>query len=433
MIKRLALLLLALQLSAVTKAELMIEITQGMDNPAPIAIVPFAGTEGHRENIPDIVAADLQRSGFFRPIPKADMLSTPHYERDVFYRDWRILGAEFLVIGRLQAGVAAGTNPDQYVLEYALYDVLGQRNLFKKVAKGSTSELRDIAHEVSDAVYEAITGIRGAFSTKILYIEDLKRAGAGRYRLVTADADGARDKVLFSSSQPLLSPAWSSDLKQVAYVSFETTRPAIFRQNLLTGVREQLTNFQGLNGAPAWSPDNKKLALVLSKDGNPEVYTLDLATRQLTRVTRHFAIDTEPNWTADGKGLIFTSNRGGNPQIYQVGLETGRIERLTFEGDYNARPRVSPDGKSLVMVNRYKGVFHIAWQDIVSGDMRILTETWLDESPSIAPNGAMLLYATQHNNKGVLAAVSMDAGVKFRLPSKQGDVREPAWSPYVNK
>jgi|GEM_PF-5720506 len=179
MIKRLALLLLALQLSAVTKAELMIEITQGMDNPAPIAIVPFAGTEGHRENIPDIVAADLQRSGFFRPIPKADMLSTPHYERDVFYRDWRILGAEFLVIGRLQAGVAAGTNPDQYVLEYALYDVLGQRNLFKKVAKGSASELRDIAHEVSDAVYEAITGIRGAFSTKILYIEDLKRAGRG--------------------------------------------------------------------------------------------------------------------------------------------------------------------------------------------------------------------------------------------------------------
>ena len=228
-----------------------------------------------------------------------------------------------------------------------------------------------------------------------------------------------------------MSPAWSHDLSQVAYVSYETSRPAIFRQNLLTGVREQLTNFQGLNGAPSWSPDGKHLALVLSKDGNPEIYTLELSTRRLTRVTRHFAIDTEPNWTADGKGLIFTSNRGGNPQIYQIGLESGSRERLTFEGDYNARPRVSPDGKSLVMVHRYKGVFHIAWQDIASGDMRILTETWLDESPSIAPNGAMLLYATQHNNKGVLAAVSMDAGVKFRLPSKQGGVREPAWSPFV--
>lgn len=436
MIYRLALGVIALWFSAMARAELMIEITQGMDNPTPIAIVPFAGTQGQRENIPDIVSADLQRSGFFRPIPKSDMLSLPQREQDIFYRDWRILGAEFLVIGNLQraaSATGAATNADQYVLEYALYDVLGQRRVFRQVASGSTAQLRDMAHKVSDAVYQAITGIRGAFSTKILYIEDLKRDGAGRYRLMTADADGARERVLYTSSEPLLSPAWSSDMKQVAYVSFETSRPAIFRQNLITGVREQLTDFQGLNGAPAWSPDNSKLALVLSKDGNPEIYTLDIASRKLTRITRHFAIDTEPNWTADGKGLIFTSNRGGNPQIYQIGLETGRVERLTFEGDYNARARVSPDGKSLVMVHRYKGVFHIAWQDIASGDMRILTETWLDESPSIAPNGAMLLYATQHNNKGVLAAVSMDAGVKFRLPSKQGDVREPAWSPFVGE
>jgi len=434
MIKRIALTMLVLSLCSFARAELMIEITQGMDNPTPIALVPFGGSNGLREDVAAIASADLLRSGFFRPIPVADMLQMPQKEADIFYRDWRILGTEFLVIGNIQRGSQVDAeNPNQFVLEYALYDVLGQRNLFKRVISGGESELRDLAHKVSDAVYEAITGIRGAFSTKILYIEDLNRAGAGRYRLVTADADGAREKVLFSSREPLLSPSWSSDLSQVAYVSFETSRPAIFRQNLLTGVREQLTNFQGLNGAPAWSPDNKTLALVLSKDGNPEIYTLEIATRRLTRVTRHFAIDTEPNWTADGKGLIFTSNRGGNPQIYQIGLESGRIERLTFEGDYNARPRVSPDGKSLVMVNRYKGVFHIAWQDIASGDMRILTETWLDESPSIAPNGAMLLYATQYNNKGVLAAVSMDAGVKFRLPSKQGDVREPAWSPFVNE
>lgn len=437
MIKKLALVLFALSVCSLARAELMIEITQGMDNPTPVAIVPFAGSAGLSENITEIVSSDLRRSGFFRPIPPTDMLSLPVKEQDVFYRDWRILGAEYLVIGNLQRGTpqvgVSGTPADQYVLEYGIYDVLGQRKVLSKVISGKSSELRDMAHTVSDAVYEAITGIRGAFSTKIIYIEDLNRPGAGRYRLVRADADGARDKVLFSSSEPLLSPAWSHDLKQVAYVSFETSRPAIFRQNLLTGVREQLTNFHGLNGAPSWSPDSTKLALVLSKDGNPEIYTLEIATRKLTRVTRHFAIDTEPNWTVDGKGLIFTSNRGGNPQIYQIGLETGRIERLTFEGDYNARPRVSPDGKSLVMVNRYKGVFHIAWQDIVSGDMRILTETWLDESPSIAPNGAMLLYATQYNNKGVLAAVSMDAGVKFRLPSKQGDVREPAWSPFINQ
>jgi len=437
MIKRLTLLVTALCICSLARAELTIEITQGMDNPTSIAVVPFAGSIGLQEDIPAIMSADLHRSGFFRPIPTADMLSLPQKEKDIFYRDWRILGADYLVIGSVQQGKsqqgAGEQGVTQYVVEFALFDVLGQRNIMRKVLTGKVAELRDIAHAASDEIYQAITGIRGAFSTKILYIEDLGRPGPGRYRLMTADADGARDKLLFSSREPLLSPAWSQDMTQVAYVSFETSRPAIFRQNLLTGVREQLTNFRGLNGAPAWSPDGTKLALVLSKDGDPEIYTLELATRKLTRVTRHFAIDTEPNWTADGKGLIFTSNRGGNPQIYQIGLESGRIERLTFEGDYNARPRVSPDGKSLVMVHRHKGVFHIAWQDIASGDLRILTETWLDESPSIAPNGAMLLYATKYNNKGVLAAVSMDAGVKFRLPSKQGDVREPAWSPFANQ
>lgn len=412
-------------LSTAAKAELVIEITQGVNDPVPIAIVPFGGV------IPDtdlasIVSADLRRSGLFRPIPKTDLLSLPVRGEDIVFRDWRAIGAAYVVVGNLQL------DSGRYTLTYELHDVISQGRIFSKTSSGSAFEFRDIAHEVSDEVYEAITGIRGVFSTKILYVEDLQR-GEKRYRLMMADADGARDRVLFASSEPLLSPAWSPDMKEVAYVSFETSRPAIFRQNIATGAREQLTNFQGLNGAPSWSPDGSKLALVLSKDGDPEIYILDLATRELTRVTRHFAIDTEPNWTADGKGIIFTSNRGGSPQIYQKGLVSGRIERLTFEGDYNARPRVSPDGKSLVMVNRSDGVYHIAWQDIASGDMRILTETWLDESPSIAPNGALLLYATQYNDKGVLAAVSMDAGVKIRLPSTEGNAREPAWSPFKTK
>lgn len=411
-------------LSSPVWAELTIEITQGVNDPTPIAIVPFGGANAP-ENIADIVSADLQRSGLFRPIPRSDMLSLPTKASEIFFRDWRILGVNYILVGSLNQGT-------DYGLTYELFDVIGQRKVFTKTATGSQSQLRDIAHEVSDEVYETITGIRGAFSTKIVYIEDL-RGGKDRYRLVKADADGARPQVLFKSDQPILSPSWSHDLTQVAYVSFETSRPAIFRQNLVTNEREQLTNFKGLNGAPSWSPDGSKLALVLSKDGNPEIYVLDLTSREFTRVTRHFAIDTEPNWTADGKGIIFTSNRGGSPQIYQVGLASKRVERLTFEGDYNARPRVAPDGKSLVMVHRENGVYHIAWQDIASGDMRILTETWLDESPSIAPNGAMLLYATKYNDKGVLAAVSMDAGVKFRLPSKQGDVREPAWSPFISK
>jgi TolB protein len=352
-------------------------------------------------------------------------LALPKAEAEVFYRDWRMLGASYLVIGQMTQ------LNGRYQLQFELYDVLSQRKVFQKNVAGDVNQLRDIAHAVSDAVYESITGIRGAFGTKILYVEDLKAARPDRYRLVYADADGARDRVLFSSSEPLLSPAWSNDLSKVAYVSFETSRPAIFIQELATGKRTQVTNFEGLNGAPAWSPDDKSLALVLSKDGNPELYTLEIATKTFRRVTNHFAIDTEPNWTPDGRSLIFTSNRGGSPQIYQVSLATGRVERLTFEGDYNARARLSPDGNTLIMIHRRNGIFHIASQDVKTGNMRILTETWLDESPSIAPNGAMLLYATQHQNKGVLGAVSMDAGVRFRLPSKQGDVREPAWSPFA--
>lgn len=407
-------------------AGLTIEITSGVDDPTPVAVVPFAGSFGLPEDIQEIVAADLMRSGLFRPIPKTDMLSMPKSQAEVFYRDWRALGASYLVIGQLNS--SAG----QYQLQFELYDVLSQRKILERQIAGNNTQLRDMAHAVSDVIYESITGIRGVFATKIVYIEDLNKEGKGRYRLVYADADGARDRVLFASNEPLLSPAWSADMSKIAYVSFETTRPAIYVQDLTTGTRTRVTNFKGLNGAPSWSPDGQSLALVLSKDGDPEIYVLNIISGKLKRVTNHFAIDTEPNWSVDGKSIVFTSNRGGSPQIYQVGLASGRVERLTFEGDYNARPRVSPDGKSLVMVHRQDGVFHIALQDIKSGDMRILTETWLDESPSIAPNGAMLLYATQHGNKGVLAAVSMDAGVKFRLPSKQGDVREPAWSPFAN-
>lgn len=411
--------------SAVAHAELTIEITQGVDNPMPIAVVPFGGvvpTSG--DSLPDIITNDLRSSGFFAPIPTRDMLSHPTQESDIYFRDWRLLGASYIVVGNVEA-IEAG-----FKLEYSLFDVVSGRKVWTKITQGGAAYLRDIGHEASNQIYEAITNIRGIFSTKILYVEDMGVDGPRRYRLVKADVDGARDKILFASSQPLLSPTWSPDMSQVAYVSFETSRPAIYRHNLVSGTREKLTNFRGLNGAPAWSPDGTQLAFCLSKDGNPELYTLDIGTKKLVRVTRHRAIDTEPNWMPDGKSLIFTSNRGGSPQIYQIGLASGRVERLTFEGDYNARGRVSPDGKSIVTVHRDNGVFHIALQEIASGNIRILTETNLDESPTIAPNGAMLLYATKHHQKGVLAAVSMDAGVKFRLPSKRGDVREPAWSPF---
>jgi len=420
---RIVFMLLLLLSAGVSRAELTIEITQGVDNPTAIAVVPFGWQGGAlAEDLAAIISQDLRRSGQFSPLANKDMLAFPHQQADVYYRDWRILGTEFLLLGNLDFV------DGRYQLTFELYDVLLQKKVLRQTVDGDEAQLRDLAHFVSDKVYELITGIRGAFSTQMIYVEAL--GGNKLYRLMLADVDGAREKTLLESSQPLMSPSWSPDGKSVAYVSFETGRPAIFRQQIATAERQQLTNFRGLNGAPVWSPDGNQLALVLSKDGNPEIYTLDLTSGVFNRVTKHFAIDTEPNWTIDGKGIVFTSDRGGKPQIYQVTLASGRVERLTFEGDYNARARISPDGKSLVMVHRYNGVYHIAAQDMASGDIRVLTETQLDESPSIAPNGAMLMYATKYQGKGILAAVSLDAGVKFRLPSKSGDVREPSWSPY---
>ena len=415
-----------LLISTASRAELVIPIISGVDNPTKIAVVPFAANTAGAlpENVADVISANLYRSGQFDTLAPSDMLSFPSRPAEVVFRDWRLLGSEYVLFGNLQQ------TPAGFSVNYSLYDVFSQRPVIDNGIRTTGSKgLRGLAHDISDEVYEAITGIRGAFATQIIYVEHIQ-AENNPFRLILADVDGANPQELLRSDEPIMSPDWSPDGRSVAYVSFETSRPAIYIQNLGTGERQQMTDFNGLNGAPTWSPDGKKLALVLSKDGNPEIYTLDIASRQLRRITQHFAIDTEPAWTSDGKAVVFTSNRGGKPQIYQVTLANGRIERLTFEGDYNANAQVTPDGKGIVMVHRYDGVFHIAVQDIATGNMRILTQTTQDESPSIAPNGASLLYATKEREKGILAAVSLDAGVKHKWPAKRGDVREPAWSPY---
>lgn len=422
--------LIVLVVSHSASAQLTIEITQGMDNPTSIAVVPFGwkGAGLAKEDIAHIVEADLQRTGQFAPVQREDMLGRPQEKSEVYFRDWRALNVEYLLVGKLVP------TSEGYMARYELFDVYTQKLVLSGNEFGGAANLRDIAHAVSDKVYEKLTGIRGAFSTKILYVSAIKQGGDKYiYRLLQADVDGAREKVVFESDDPLLTPSWAPDGERIAYVSFETSRPAIFIHNLVTGQRTQMTNFQGLNGAPAWSPDGKKLAIVLSKDGSPDIYVLDIASRQLTRVTRHFAIDTEPSWMPDGKSIVYTSDRGGRPQIYQVTLANGYEERMTFQGDYNARARVIPDGSGIIMVHResvYED-FHIAKLDINRGSIQTLTDTALDESPSISPNGAMLLYATKYKGKGILAAVSLDGGVKFRLPSRFGDVREPSWSPYL--
>tara|TARA_R110000823_G_scaffold119998_2_gene244234 strand:- start:4524 stop:5819 length:1296 start_codon:yes stop_codon:yes gene_type:complete len=409
------------------RAELAIEITQGVDNPTPIAVVPFAwqGAGTAPEDVAAVIDGDLARSGQFSPVSRSDMLGRPSSEAEVFYRDWRAINSDYLLIGRVSSAGAMR-------IEYELFDVLRQTKVFSGFEEGPASEARMLAHRVADAVYEKLTGIPGAFATRLLYIS-VQRVPGGKdyFRLTLSDSDGARPIVLLESREPVLGPTWSPDGKQIAYVSFETNRPAIYRQVLATGEREQLTNFKGLNSSPSWSPDGNTMAMVLSKDGNPDIYLMDLASKRLTRVTDHYAIDTEPAWMPDGRSLLFTSDRGGKPQIYRYDLRSRDVSRLTFEGTYNARARVAQDGRNVALVHQQNRQYHIALLDLVTNRMHVLTSTELDESPSIAPNGSMVLYATKYAERGILAAVSVDGGVKFRLPAREGDVREPAWSPYI--
>ena len=421
---------LACVMLAYVSHALEIVIDTGSDNPVKIAVVPFSVFDD-RDDIAPIVAFDLVRSGQFAPLERDNMLSFPSEPREVFFRDWRVLDTDYVLIG----SVSAEATGDMTV-NYHLFDVTSEREVKTSRISAPRAKLRDIAHKVSDEVFEEITGIPGAFSTKIAYVlvEDVGTSYAN-FKLEVADSDGERVRTLFESPEPMLSPSWSPDGSRLAYVTFETGRPSIVIQEVVSGRRERLPAHRGLNGAPVFSPDGRTLALVLSRDGNPEIYTMDIATKTLSRVTRYrSAIDTEPTWTPDGRNLLFTSDRGGRPQIYQVDLETLIVDRITYHGDYNARARLLPDGRHLIYVHRDRGIFHIAWQDLESADglPRVLTQTSLDESPSVAPNGAMLIYATQDRGRGILAVVSIDGQVKYKLPSSSGDVREPAWSPFLD-
>jgi TolB protein len=427
-VRTLVLLAAGLVAMSAARAELTIEITEGVSNPIPIAIVPFgwSGIGTAPFDVAELVAADLKRSGRFTPMERTDMIELPTRSEEVEIDDWKLLRNDFVVVGQLQPGAEG-----RYTIQYELLNVLNGQKLLLNRQPATTATLRAASHRVADVIFEKLTGIRSAFSTRIAYISVEGQPPSRRYKLIVADSDGENPRIAAQSSEPIMSPAWSPDGQSLAYVSFENRVASIYTQLLRSGERVRVSARAGINGAPAWSPDGRRLALTLSrKDGNLDVYVLGLNDQVLTRLTDDNAIDTEPAWSADGKSLYFTSDRSGAPQIYRVAANSGeRPTRVTFEGTYNARPRVSPDGNTLAMVTLDSGSYRIAVQDLRNGGSRILTQGRLDESPSFAPNGAELIYATQDRGRGVLATVSVDGNVQQRLAS-ESDIREPVWAPF---
>ena len=415
--------------SPASAQSLNVDIVGGVKTATPIAVVPFAQDGGMPlpTDIADVMRNDFNRSGKFRALAKSEIVELPAKGSDIHFATWRLLKQDYITVGHISDAGSGLVKVD-----YELWDVNKQQNLLSQSMTAPVADLRGVAHQIADQVYEKITGVRGAFWTRIAYITAVGLGNHTTYSLIVADSDGYNPQVVARSRESLLSPAWSPDGKKIAYVSFESGNSNIYVQDITTGARQLVeAHRKGINGAPAWSPDGTKLAVSLSYVGNPEIFVLDLATHKETRLTNNLSIDTEPKWSPDGQTIYFTSDRSGRPQIYKMPATGGTPERVTFQGQYNAEANISYDGKQIAMVQGNGNVYRIAVMDnSLGGQVRFLSPGPLDESPSFAPNASMLLYAATEGPRGVLYAVSADGMVRQRLVLADGDVREPAWGPF---
>ena len=424
---RLSTILLAL-LTATANAELVIDV-QGVAQPTPVAIVPF-GWEGSAPAMPldvaEVITNDLRRSGRFAPIGEDKMLQKPTSGADVDFDDWAFVNVEAVVVGSV-----VQTAENAYTLQFQLFDVFGRRQLVGYRMPASRGTMRAAAHRAADMIYENLTGIKGVFGTKVAYVTAQRQGQGQNYALIVSDQDGENEFTIMESKDPIMSPAWSPDSRQLAYVSFEGNQSSIFVQTLRTGNRFKVSSKPGINGAPSFSPDGRQLVVTLGGlDGNLDIYVLDITSRQTRQLTTHRAIDTEGTWSPDGRYIYFTSDRAGGPQVYRIEAKGGSPERVTFEGSYNARPRLSPDGKRLAVVHNDRGNFRIGIMDLEKKNLLVVSKGRQDESPSFAPNSDSLIYATRQGRDGVLETVSADGLIRQKMASGSGDVREPVWSPF---
>lgn len=417
----------------IAQAALDLELTKGVASALPIAVVPFANSSDSPEDVSAVIANDLNNSGEFNVLP-SNGLPSPHKAAAITAKPFLSQNANDVVVGTVTKEAFG-----KYKVNYSLVDLYAKTDksdgvLLTQEFTVSGDELRQLAHHISDQVYQQLTGDKGIFSTKIAYVlVENKSNKPTQYLLEVSDIDGYNAKPILTSSQPIMSPAWSPDGSQIAYVSFENYLPQIYISNVMTGKRDLLTSFNGINGAPSWSPDGRKLAVALSKGGNnPNIYVYDISSHKERQITSDWAINTEPAWAPNSESLIYTSDRGGNPQIYQVNLKSKLIQRVSYKGNYNATASYTPDGSSIIMLHRETTSFNIAIMDLKTGNIKNLTKSGDNQSPSIAPNGKMIVFASEHSGQGVLGIVSTNGNISLRIPDQNGSVQAPAWSPFLS-
>ena len=408
-------------------AELLLEITKGSENPYRVAIIPFQSDVSSVNNIVKVIKDDLLRSGEFYILDESMLLSIPSSIEEIKPSEWKLLNIDFIVLGKI-----SDEDNSSVKATYEIYDVSRKTKIRSSTVYGIPGRLRQLSHYVSDGIYESITGMRGVSTTKILYVNEIIDNDNLNYILYVADADGANEQELLRSNEPIISPSWSPDSKKVAYVSFETGMAKVFIQEIASGKREMVIENDHQISSPAWSPDGKFLSLTLFQDGNAEIYILNLATKNLTRLTKHYSIDTESSWSPKGTKILFTSGRSGSPQLYEIDLTkfNTKPSRLTFEGNYNAKGSYLPNNEGIIFVHRSTNQFQIALKYFDENFIRPLTESKLDESPSVSPNGNVIIYAITDNKSGMIAGVTL-SGATFVLPATNGKVREPAWSGFL--
>ena len=420
-------LILSIFLAQPIISELVLEITKGSDNPYSVALINFEGSKSATNEITNTIKNDLNRTGEFKILENNKLLSIPKNVENINYSDFKILGIDFIVMGSVieedRSNISA---------TYKVFNVKKESQIRSSKVFGVPNKLRQLSHYISDGIYEEITGLKGVASTRLLYVTEELSKDRSFFKLIVADADGSNEQILLRSTEPIISPSWSPDSKQVAYVSFETGMAKVFTQHIATGKREIVLENKFQISSPSWSPNGKYLSLTLYQDGNAEIYILNLKNKNLTRLTNHYSIDTESSWSPNGSKVMFTSGRSGSPQLYEINLRkfNSKPKRVTFEGNYNAKGSYLPNGEGVIFVHRKNSNFQIALKYFNENFVRALTNSKLDESPSISPNGNVIIYAISENGNGLLAGVTL-SGARFRLPIQNGEVREPSWSGFL--